>query len=72
MEMSLRRINNLQAPSYFECSQKNFIRFIVCLKNYDIMLEIFVEKFTYIIETRQNASIKFDTNHNDVITFKYQ
>lgn len=36
------------------------------------MPEIFVEKFTYIIGTRQNASIKFDTNHNGVITFKYQ
>lgn len=36
------------------------------------MPEIFVEKFTYIIGTRQNASIKFDTNHNGVIIFKYQ
>lgn len=36
------------------------------------MPEIFVKKFTYIIGTRQNASIKFDTNHNGIITFKYQ
>lgn len=71
MEMSLQHINNLQAPSYFECSQKNFT-YIACLKNYDIIPEIFVKKFTYIMETRQNASIKFDTNYNDVIIFKYQ
>lgn len=73
MEMSVQRINNPQPPSYFECSEKNFIRvYSLPEKLRYYTRNILVEIFTYIMETRQNASIKFDTNHNDVITFKYQ